>query len=84
MLKKDDEKQLSGSHSSMLRTEVRGCHRLPDREIASGSFGTSVSQRDLKVASARTPYVLALMYVQGYVETMSWPLKQFDRTVLDS
>ena len=47
MFKNNEEKQLSRSHSSMLRTEVRDCHRLPDREIASGSFGTSVSQRDL-------------------------------------
>jgi hypothetical protein len=70
MLKNDEEKQLSGSHSSMLRTEVRGCHRLPDREIASGSFGTSVSQRDLKVALVGSNLPLLNLILSGESRTM--------------
>jgi hypothetical protein len=51
IFKKESRETAQWSHGSMLKTEMRGHHRLPNQEIGSGSFGTSVSQRDLKVAS---------------------------------
>jgi len=53
MFEKDEEKRLSGNHSSMLRTEV-GYHHLPNREITSGSFGTSVHQENSNFLNGHT------------------------------